>query len=329
MPEGNKLTLVSGMAMLLQSCDKEEELFDTIAYWYLPLLFKGCSGAIYLAEDKNESLKRRLAWGKISLGDQITDECPALQSGIPINQCSVSSILCAPSGEKMYCIPLRESTKVFGMLCLKAEKGLVEDRGIAFITAECLTLAIANLRLRKRLYQMALRDELTNLYNRRHMNEVLANEIHRAKRQQTSVGVVMFDLDYLKRINDKFGHAAGDWVLKSLAAKLMSVVRKEDIVCRMGGDEFLILLTGGNLKDYKRRAEHIRNEIAEMQLSWNDHQISPITASIGVASFPEHARSRESLLHQADLALYKAKSSGRNQVLSAANGKGVNDNVEL
>lgn len=319
MPEVNKLTLLSGMAMLVQSCATEDELFDAVAYWYLPLLFQGRSGAVYLAEDGDQSLKQRLAWGEEALLDEVSASCPVLQAGIPVSGRSAPSRHCVASGREMYCVPFRESKEVFGMLCLEAENTpiLHDDRGTAFITAEYLMMAIANLRLRKRLYHMAIRDDLTSLYNRRHMDEILLQEIRRATRLKTSLGVLMVDIDYFKRINDSYGHAAGDLVLKSLADMLVEEVRKEDVVCRLGGEEFLVLLTNGTLEDYMHRAEYIRGKIADMDLSWDGRQIRPVTVSVGVAAFPQHAHALDALLDQADLALYRAKNSGRNRVESA------------
>ncbi len=319
MPEENKLVLLSGMAMLLQSCVTEDELFD-IAYWYFPALYKGRSGAIYLAEEAGKPLVKRLAWGQTDLPEQVSDICPAVQSGIPENiRSSFSSKVCKAGGREMYCVPFRESQAVFGMLCLEGDKetSMPEFRGVAFIAAEYMTLAVANLRLRRSLYQMALRDELTQLYNRRHMEDVLAKEIHRAKRLKTTLGMVMVDIDHFKRVNDSFGHAAGDWVLKMLADMLVSGVRNEDFVFRLGGEEFLILFTSGNLDNYIVRAEHIRTGIAGTKLSWEGRQIGQVTVSMGVAAFPEHADSVDRLLHQADLALYRAKNSGRNLVVAA------------
>jgi diguanylate cyclase (GGDEF)-like protein/PAS domain S-box-containing protein len=168
--------------------------------------------------------------------------------------------------------------------------------------------------LRDRLREQAIRDPLTNLYNRRFMEETLTLEIHRARRNQSMVSLVMMDIDHFKLVNDHFGHKTGDHLLESLGQMLLSNTRKSDVACRYGGEEFLIVLPGTSLEDAARRAEHFRANFEAIRVSGNN-AIANATMSIGVACFPDHGEDGEQVLDRADEALYKAKAAGRNCVV--------------
>lgn len=168
--------------------------------------------------------------------------------------------------------------------------------------------------LRDRLREQAIRDPLTNLYNRRFMEETLTLEIHRARRANSTVSLVMMDIDHFKSVNDQFGHRAGDFVLESLGQMLLANTRKSDVACRYGGEEFLIVLPGSSLEDAARRAEHFRLNFEAIRISGKDRSTNA-TMSIGVACFPDHGEDGEQVLNRADEALYQAKAAGRNCVV--------------
>ncbi len=149
------------------------------------------------------------------------------------------------------------------------------------------------------------------------MEESLEREIRRAGRERGRLGIIMIDLDHLKRYNDDFGHEAGDMVLRAIGKLLQSNVRAEDVACRYGGEEFIVILPGTLLDDARRRAEQIRQ--SAHQLNAIDHGLPPrpITLSAGVAAYPEHGSTVEQLLRAADAALYRAKSQGRDLVVLA------------
>ncbi|NEX16762.1 MAG: diguanylate cyclase [Halochromatium sp.] len=179
-------------------------------------------------------------------------------------------------------------------------------------------------RLQEILAEQAVRDPLTGLYNRRYLDETLAREFARTEREDSPLAVAMIDVDFFKRINDTWGHSAGDEILKRLAQCLQLGVREGDIVCRYGGEEFLLLLPRIALEIAFQRAERLRRDFADSALEWGEAQIQA-TLSIGLASFPDHAQTPQALIEQADAALYRAKRSGRNrtEVASATSSAAV------
>ena len=165
------------------------------------------------------------------------------------------------------------------------------------------------------LQKQIITDPLTNLYNRRFLQEYLPQEIAKAKRASSSVAVLMFDLDFFKRINDVFGHEAGDAFLKSVAALLQGCIRESDIACRYGGEEFVLVLSGASLDGAIKKAEKIRNAVMDLDLIIRQKPLGKVSTSIGIAVYPEHGAEMEALLRAADEALYEAKERGRNRVV--------------
>lgn len=146
------------------------------------------------------------------------------------------------------------------------------------------------------------------------MEETLTLEIHRARRSNSTVSLVMMDIDHFKSVNDQFGHRAGDFVLELLGQMLLANTRKSDVACRYGGEEFLIVLPGSSLQDAARRAEQFRANFEAIRISGKD-TVTNATMSIGVACFPDHGEDGEQVLNRADEALYQAKAAGRNCVV--------------
>lgn len=166
------------------------------------------------------------------------------------------------------------------------------------------------------LQEQVLRDPLTGLLNRRYLDEAMEIEVQRAARAHESVSLVMLDVDHFKRINDDHGHQAGDFALASLAKLLNANVRNGDIVCRYGGEEFVILLSDATTEVATQRAECWRRLVENSPLTFDGRQIR-LTASFGVATYADHAASADALLRAADAALYDAKNEGRNRVAVA------------
>ncbi|MFZ5656081.1 MAG: GGDEF domain-containing protein [Pseudomonadota bacterium] len=177
-------------------------------------------------------------------------------------------------------------------------------------------MALANLRLRESLRVQSVRDPLTGLFNRRHLTDALEREVKRCDRRERPLSVVMIDVDHFKRFNDLHGHAAGDAVLKAVAQALQATTRSEDILCRYGGEEFTLVMPEAGHADALRRAEQIRQAVSQVEVVHDGARLPPLTASLGVASYPEAGRDPCVLLSQADAALYRAKAAGRNQVAS-------------
>jgi diguanylate cyclase (GGDEF)-like protein len=165
------------------------------------------------------------------------------------------------------------------------------------------------------LQEQAITDPLTGLYNRRYLWEFLRREWIKAKRKESSLAVIMIDLDHFKRINDAHGHQAGDFVLTAVAGLLRTHIRSSDIVCRYGGEEFALVLPEASLENVRLRAEHIRAAIKRLDFRHEGVPLGRITASLGVALFPHHADSPDSLIRAADEALYEAKGAGRDRTV--------------
>jgi len=172
--------------------------------------------------------------------------------------------------------------------------------------------------LQAQLQEQAIRDPLTGLFNRRYLEETLPREIARAGRQNYPVVVVMIDIDHFKRVNDTFGHEGGDHFLKAFGSLLASRVRREDIACRYGGEEFLLVFPGLPRECTTGRLEQIREMIENLRIPYQGREIST-TASGGIAIFPDHGGSSEEMIRSADLALYAAKAAGRNRMLLFSN----------
>jgi len=170
--------------------------------------------------------------------------------------------------------------------------------------------------LRERLHEQAMRDRLTGLYNRHYVQGWFGLELRRAQRHGRPVGAIMLDIDHFKRFNDSFGHEAGDLVLRELAGALGRSTRGSDVASRYGGEEFLVLLPECPFDAALRRAERMREDVAKLELRYDDRPLGPVTVSLGVAVFPDHASESEELLRHADEALYLAKQTGRNRVVA-------------
>jgi diguanylate cyclase (GGDEF)-like protein/PAS domain S-box-containing protein len=168
-----------------------------------------------------------------------------------------------------------------------------------------------------RLQQESIRDPLTGLYNRRYLEETMEREIRRAARAKHSLSVLMLDLDLFKKFNDSYGHDAGDTVLREAASLFIKSVRAEDIVCRYGGEEFVIILPMADIKIAQSRAERIRAKLHNLPVLHHGQSLGAVTVSVGVAALPQHGNSCKELLNAADGALYRAKGEGRDRVVVA------------
>ena len=165
-----------------------------------------------------------------------------------------------------------------------------------------------------KLRELSVRDPLTGLFNRRYMEETFDREIQRAVRKETSLSVIMADIDGFKAINDSVGHVVGDKTLIEVSACLMKNVRASDVACRYGGDEFCVILPDCLLEEAVIRANALRELVEHLPLKRNEEGINRVTLSFGVAAMPDNGMTREALLDAADSALYSAKRSGRNRV---------------
>jgi len=187
------------------------------------------------------------------------------------------------------------------------------------VLAESIGTTIGNLRLRDSLKDLSIRDALTGLFNRRHLQETLTLEIPRALRTSTPLSLIILDLDNFKKFNDNFGHDAGDAVLRALGSTITRNLRQGDVAFRYGGEEFMIVLPQTGQAPATAVAERVRTAVESLRLSYDGKSLNGFSASLGVGTFPDCAATAEALILAADRALYASKATGKNRVTMAEN----------
>jgi diguanylate cyclase (GGDEF)-like protein len=221
------------------------------------------------------------------------------------------------SGSERLAFPLRVGSSDFGSLVLTSDTFEADHVETATSLAAQVVVALENARLHRMVERQAMVDSLTGLANRRSLEESLRSELARAARFTDSVCVVLADLDDFKQVNDQYGHAAGDEVLKAFAGALRKTVRESDVAGRWGGEEFAMVLSGTDAVGGARLAERARAAIEAERVKMPNGDLCAVTASFGVASFPE-SRELGEILAAADSALYAAKRQGKNRVVVSA-----------
>lgn len=289
-------------------------------------LIPGFPGALYVFNNSRDRLVLSCDWGRTDgtrLPETINpNACWAVKRGKPhTNEADAGKLCCehhhAGSGAALE-IPMIARGEIVGLLQLFADGPAAMERleavtDLGSALADGMSLALANMALREKLKNQALRDPLTGLYNRRYMEDTLQRFVRLAERENREISVVMVDLDHFKRLNDERGHAFGDQVLRDAATRLVGSLRETDVVCRYGGEELVVILPDCPFERAADKAEVLRLSIEEMSVSHG----AEISASFGVASVPHTSQSVADLLTAADAALYRAKQNGRNQVMVA------------
>ena len=329
-----EITLFSKMNDFLQTCTTEAEAYSVISET-VTQLFPEDSGAVFVLSASHTMLEATTVWGALPPAQLIfpPGECWAHRRG-QMHLADGHGQWCphVTNHDHMHlCMPLMAQGEALGILHLQdgaaigaplEEARLAEKCRLAKILADNIGLGIANLKLRESMRNLSIRDPLTGLFNRRYMEEALGQEQHRVKRSGTQLAVIMIDIDHFKKFNDSFGHDGGDAVLTELGAFLKKHVRGSDIACRYGGEEFFLVLSPATPQGARQRAEKIREGAMQLSLSHGQRALGPITLSLGVAMFPGHASEIATLVKAADLALYRAKSGGRNRVVMFADKTG-------
>lgn len=208
---------------------------------------------------------------------------------------------------------LAPNNQVIGTLCVVD----YIPRNLNLEQMEALKILSRQVITQMELDNQAIRDPLTGLYNRRFTDELLQAELKKMERKNKSLGLIMLDIDHFKKINDNYGHYAGDSFLQSFCKILTDNIRSEDVACRIGGEEFMIIMPEASLETVKQRAEKLRVQVSEMEFVYNNETCKNITISSGVACYPEHGTTVKDLFHNIDKALYKAKENGRNKIFIA------------
>ncbi|HEY9786407.1 MAG TPA: diguanylate cyclase [Candidatus Obscuribacterales bacterium] len=311
------------MAEFLQLCLSERETVDMIAT-FAPQLFPQSSGGLLMFGQASGPAEGLSTWGEIDKRELVFDaeDCWAGRRGQAhryVNHGRVPKCAHISYGAFEYmCVPILHQGEVLGILHIRKDQISSDEEKLAIRVISDASLSIANLRLREQLKEMSIRDALTDLYNRRYMEEFFSKELIRVKRKDSPLSVIMMDIDHFKDFNDEYGHDAGDVVLREIARLLARFVRGSDIVCRYGGEEFIAILPDTPLSTAVQRAEQIRLAVKEVRVQIRDSHLRPLNLSLGVSSFPENGSSIDDIIHAADVALYEAKQKGRDRVCAAS-----------
>ncbi|HEV8077117.1 MAG TPA: GGDEF domain-containing protein, partial [Marinobacter sp.] len=181
-------------------------------------------------------------------------------------------------------------------------------------------LTLSGVLLHDDLQRFSYEDALTGLHNRRFFDQLIKHELGVCGRNQRPLTLLIVDVDHFKRFNDDYGHEAGDLVLQRIASELAPAFRESDVVCRYGGEEFVIIMAGASSAQAKAKAEGLRERIHHLRLEHEGGVLRPLTISVGMATWPESTLQPEKLMGLADKALYRAKQTGRNRVEVSSSG---------
>ena len=318
----------------IQACYTSEEGYAVLGR-ALPHLFPGWSGAVAVIAASRNLMDIRVSWGedgwRVNRSSSTPDQCWALRRGAAYTLDSPLSMPClqqaSGSARPYLCIPLLAQGESVGTLRISGDRPdpdspeisqeeIAHVRTFAGTVAKQVALAIANLQLRDTLRHQSIRDPLTRLFNRRYLEETLNRELRRAERRGGGLSVLAIDIDHFKRFNDAHGHDGGDAALVAVADTMRGFFRAEDVVCRYGGEEFMVVLDMPHDLALKR-AEELRQAVRALHLSHHGAALGTVTISLGVATSGSGRVSGEGLVAQADAALYAAKRAGRDQVVGA------------
>lgn len=308
----------------LQICVNPPEAYEVLG-GYAQKFIPNSAGAVFAIDSSRNLMGVMASWGdSLSPTQHILspEDCCAMRGSrlhlrMEISQGLSCRHFSGSIPDAYLCLPLAALGETLGILHISvpgpaaftpARLALIQQCG------EYAALRLANLRLREKLHDQSIRDPLTGLYNRRFLEATLEQELHRSGRHHTGLGVIMADIDKFKAFNDSFGHNAGDIVLKEVGALFRRSVRTEDIVCRYGGEEFLIVMPDTSLESVRERAEVMRDAIAKLELQHAGHALGKITASLGISFSQDGVLTPEILLRYADEALYESKRRGCNCV---------------
>ena len=319
---------------LLQSCTSQEDAYKVIGF-AAGELFEGQTGCLAVLQASSRHLEMVARWGAAPLGEPIfsLDDCWALRRGQLHEVANAETgLLCrhfvSQPNTRYLCVPLTVQGEILGLFCLAGAPAHTSDHQIgqlqlAVTVSESIKLSLSNLKLREKLRAEAIHDPLTGLFNRRYLEEMLVRELHRARRRNSPLCLTMLDLDNFKRFNDSHGHDAGDALLRELGRLMRAKLRKSDILCRYGGEEFVIVLPDSSVVDAEQRIDQIRAQLKEVQIQHGGEFLAAPTLSAGIAQADEHNFDPGELLRAADKALYSAKNAGRDRVIRyGANAKG-------
>ena len=325
-----EMFLLNQFSDALHGCQTELETYKELQL-FAKKLFPGDIGILWL--NKEDDFFMATSWGDVMPEKNTLSAslCKCFESKtmlfiedvISSPRCSH----CGPETNSIYlCVPLKDQSGYIGVLHFQFgmsrpqvfddvfTRRLESRRMLVCRMIEHYALSLSNLRLREALKYESMHDPLTGLFNRRHMQKLMKTECDKALEHHQSLGIIMVDIDHFKSFNDTYGHDIGDSVLIHLGKYLKGKECETIQACRYGGEEFLLLCPNISIKNLFKTAENIRLGIMnDIKVPYKD-QLLDVTASLGLAMFPEHGQSMTEVQKQADLGLYKAKENGRNQV---------------
>ena len=326
--ENRELRIVAEMLRAIEALPSSLDAGPVVARGFARLLPEA-GGTFFALGVGDGSLRQLSRWGEASVqpAELMPEDCWALHHGARYKTSGYDGPPCAHYrhrdgiGGMRLCVPLVTHDELVGMIHLEGiapePRARDEQERLALTVAEQLALALGNTRLRESLRRQSVLDSLTGLFNRRYFDETLKRELARSRRTAAALSLVVLDVDHFKSVNDGFGHATGDAVLRAIAQLVRQSIRDCDVACRYGGEELVILMPDCSQPDAARRAEALRADIAGAPPMADGGGPQAITASFGVAEYPIHGPDAEALFRAADRALYRAKREGRNRVVIA------------
>ncbi len=311
------------MHISLNACTTHEQAYEVVAR-NAETLFIGKSGFLAIRKGM-QRLQTVASWGDEPMAPPVfaPADCEAVASGKPHEFAGpLESAACAHVGDRpgtgSLCVPMTIDGEVMGVLCLQGPKDHAPfdapRRRLAVAMGASVKISISNLTLRESLRADATVDVLTGLHNRRFLDHSLQREVHRAKRNHSPLCVALIDIDQFKTFNDNRGHAVGDAALRELGELLRDTVRKSDISCRYGGDEFVLVFPDSSLENTRMRVEQVRERVRALRFGSAAGVPGRISISAGVAQADAVSATSAGLLLVADKAMYAAKQAGGDRV---------------
>jgi diguanylate cyclase (GGDEF)-like protein/PAS domain S-box-containing protein len=322
-----EMTLLNEMGDILRACLTKEEVYDVIMR-VAREIFPKQGGALYVIGPLRDIVESVADWGEsTSVEATFTpDECWGLRRGrVHLVEDTSIGLLCkhlhpeAPGG--YMCVPMMAQSEAVGVLHLTIPEGMQMPEAkqrVALAMAEHVGMALSNLRLHEKLRNQSIRDQLTGLFNRSFMEESLELELRRATRSRLPLSVIMLELDNFQSINENYGLDVGDSILRRTGMLIQANVRKGDIACRYGSQNYVILLPQGSYEIGRQRAENLCSQARNLEVKYQGAQVGHISASVGLAVFPGHGQTVEALMRSADAALNRAKTSGGDCIVVAS-----------
>ncbi|NTW44139.1 MAG: diguanylate cyclase [Anaerolineaceae bacterium] len=321
-----EMKMVNRMNDLLQACKTKEEAYQVIGL-AVGEIFPGQCGGMAILHDSGNYLETFAQWGDEQLMKPIfsLDDCWAMRRGKQhVVQDPKTSIVCthfSQSPEKGYiCLPLVVQGETLGLLTIFLPTGMKREHEISWRqlflkVGEGIKLSLSNIKLRELMRDQATHDPLTGLFNRRYLSDTLSRELNHARRRNAKTCIVMLDIDHFKRFNDTYGHEAGDLMLRELGRVLKGNIRKSDIACRFGGEEFVLVLLDTSIEDCFKYLEKLVEKVKAQQVRFGEQLLGTMTLSIGVVEASEYVMDAEELQGAADKAMYAAKHAGRDCII--------------